>query len=437
MAIEEVENDEYVILPSNVDSSRYADRNEANDYIVPLSHPLHLTPDWRVGLAEITVPGCIYNIKSPWDRAITISFNIKKWDKTGNAFNKFGKVNIRVRPGQYSPKTFAKAVNSILSRLQVKPPPPSNLRPYRLFYGSLKYEEHTRKMAFHLKIGETIHITHPTLRRMLGFKDGDPYIFKHMRKNPIVAGNKKEKEEVVEEEEEEEEEDDFQVDEVSEWLKLTGVQEEPTEEEAAAAAAAAATSIELQEEGMEEDRGRRGRGGRARASETQPRRARREGTYTYTTEATVTSEGSVRETLDKIATLHGAKPRQKQYRVFRPSDVCKFDINGDQMYVYADIVEYCKVGHIDAPILRTIPIGGFQQGQGCSPTQHFEFKKIHYKKLKNRDIAEIRIKICNEFGEDMPFVEGRSTATLHFRQTKRRGRKRAADEDIANLLSAL
>ena len=183
--MENTSNSRFVYLPSDVDAGRYSHRNKASDYIVPLSHTLHLTPDWEVGLTEIIMPGCIYNIAKPWDRAMTITFSRKTYDREGHGFTKSGKLDIRVRPGQYTPEKYADFVNSVFERLEIRGPP-KQMRPFKLFHGRLKYEHSTRKMAFHLKLGESISIKHPILRRMLGFTDKDPKRFEHRKKEPIV-----------------------------------------------------------------------------------------------------------------------------------------------------------------------------------------------------------------------------------------------------------
>ena len=130
----------FVYLPSDVNSERYGGRNTAADYIVPLSKTLRLPPEWEVGL--IIMPGCIYNIADPWDRGITVAFKKKTVNREGHVFTKHGKVEIRVRPGQYTPEKYAEYVNSVLERLEIDPPAKDKV-PMKLFYGRLKYEHNT------------------------------------------------------------------------------------------------------------------------------------------------------------------------------------------------------------------------------------------------------------------------------------------------------
>ena len=363
----------FVYLPSDVNSERYGGRNTAADYIVPLSKTLRLPPEWEVGLMEIIMPGCIYNIADPWDRGITVAFKKKTVNREGHVFTKHGKVEIRVRPGQYTPEKYAEYVNSVLERLEIDPPAKDKV-PMKLFYGRLKYEHNTRKMAFQLRVGESISITNPVLRRMLGFTEGDPTIFRHIRKTAITSG------------------EHYKVKEISEWEEMGEGEEEEEEEEAEVA----------------------GGGRRGRESGGGPMRH----TYTDTSRRTVTTDGSVRDAVSAITTLYGGKQKQRRYRVFRPSGVCNFDINGQQLYVYADIADYDLVGETEAPVLRIIPIGTFQQGQGCFTSQHFEFKNVHYKGLRIRDIDTIHIRLCNTYGENVPFVEGVSSVVLNFREKK-------------------
>ena len=396
---------EFVYLSSDADVEGYNRRNTASDYIVPLARSLRVTPDWEVGLMEIIIPGCTYNVMKPWDRAITIGFERKTYDREGHGFTKRGKLFIRVREGQYSPLEFAEYVNSVLEKLQV-PGPGKQTAPFKLFHGRLKYEANTRRMAFHLRLGESIAVTHPVLRRMLGFTALDPLKFRHRRKkslSPIAGGGGGG-------DDDENVEQGYEVSEISDWKRTTP--------RAGQVAAAAGGTAEEEEDEMTDA------APEALEEATHPQRKRRNDgrrssrhTYSATAVGEVSTEGSVRDAVAAITTLHGGSAKMRRYHVFRPSDVCDFDINGQHMYVYADIAEYSRVGDTEAPLLRVVPLGSILDGKVCT-SEHVEFKNVHYRKLRGTHFDTIHIKLCNAYGEDMPFVRGDSLVVLHFRKTE-------------------
>ena len=92
-------NSEYVNISSDVDVTGFNKTNTAANFIVPLSKPLRLTPDWEVGLIHMTGPNYTYNIMPPWDRDMTVSYWKKMFRRDGNSWEKKGKINIRIRPG--------------------------------------------------------------------------------------------------------------------------------------------------------------------------------------------------------------------------------------------------------------------------------------------------------------------------------------------------
>ena len=94
------------------------------------------------------------------------------------------------------------------------------------------------------------------------------------------------------------------------------------------------------------------------------------------------------------------------------------DLNKGQepMYVYSDIMEPCPVGDTRSPLLRII-----QHNENYAESAslcHKEFTRIHYHKVKRKNINEIEIDIKDCYGEKIPFDRGILTVTLHLRRAK-------------------
>ena len=281
----------YVYLPSNVSvKGSLADSNNAAEFTVPLAETLYLDDDWEVGLAEIFIPGYTYNVAPPWNQGLNAVFNKKIYHDDSTHSMTRQVENIKVSKGSYDPLMFTTAVNRALGRLTYEGPPPQR-EVRRAFLGKLKYEKHSRKIAFALKWGEGIQVSDETLRRMLGFT----------RRHPEVIEN-----------------------------------------------------------------------------------------------------------VDKTT-----NPSKKS-RIMRLSHNVNFDINGPHMYVYLDIIEYSQVGKIRAPLARVVRVD-MNKGD-ADDSYHIAYEEIHYHPLKVFTISFITVRLCNTYGENMPFVHGSSMLVLHFRR---------------------
>jgi len=79
------------------------------------------------------------------------------------------------------------------------------------------------------------------------------------------------------------------------------------------------------------------------------------------------------------------------------------------MYIYSDIVSYSLVGDTKTPLLRVCNIGG-KHGDEIRVT----FTNPQYNLCQDFETIEININI--ELGKPMPFLNGKSIKTLHFRR---------------------
>ena len=84
------------------------------------------------------------------------------------------------------------------------------------------------------------------------------------------------------------------------------------------------------------------------------------------------------------------------------------------MYIYSDIVSHSLVGDTKAPLLRVCNMSG--GGEGGETRANFTIPQ--YMPVAYRDFETIEININNELGQPMPFMQGKSVCTLHFRRIK-------------------
>ena len=128
-----------------------------------------------------------------------------------------------------------------------------------------------------------------------------------------------------------------------------------------------------------------------------------------------------------LATMTGWESTGKE--IFNPGNAksrtllpypCQFDTNGDQMFVYTNIIQFSTVGSENMPLLCTVYLepGGFP----CNR----QFKQIQYHLLRVEEMDHIEILLKNSFGHDMDFKESgsHSVVVLHFRR-----RLRLSDEE--------
>ena len=81
------------------------------------------------------------------------------------------------------------------------------------------------------------------------------------------------------------------------------------------------------------------------------------------------------------------------------------------MYVDSDIVELSSVGSSQVPIMGFFPIRySFQE------TGHWLFNPPLYVRVKEKNIATIKINICTESSEEFPILNVLVTCRLHYRR---------------------
>ena len=89
------------------------------------------------------------------------------------------------------------------------------------------------------------------------------------------------------------------------------------------------------------------------------------------------------------------------------------EVNCQSLFVYCDILEHVIVGDTKAPLLRSISVSG-KHGDIVRET----FDKPMYVPIQKKHFESIEIDIRSDFGEPVPFVNGKSLMTLHFRMSK-------------------
>jgi len=81
------------------------------------------------------------------------------------------------------------------------------------------------------------------------------------------------------------------------------------------------------------------------------------------------------------------------------------------MYIYSNIVSYSLFGDTKTPLLRVCNISG-KHGDKTRVT----FTNPSYIPVAHQDFEMIEININNELGKPIPFLNGKSVITLHFRR---------------------
>ena len=83
----------------------------------------------------------------------------------------------------------------------------------------------------------------------------------------------------------------------------------------------------------------------------------------------------------------------------------------DSLFVYCDVLEYVPVGDTLAPLLRTVVVRG-KHGDQISE----KYINPMYLPVQKKSFDSIEINIMTDTGDAVPFVDGPSTVTLHFRR---------------------
>ena len=84
------------------------------------------------------------------------------------------------------------------------------------------------------------------------------------------------------------------------------------------------------------------------------------------------------------------------------------------IYVYSDIVQNSRVGEIEAPLLRIVPVNNSKHWT----TQYVEYQKIQYVPVSKNRFRQISIYLRSDTGDIVPFTTGRTIVTLGFRRVK-------------------
>ena len=95
------------------------------------------------------------------------------------------------------------------------------------------------------------------------------------------------------------------------------------------------------------------------------------------------------------------------------TNTCDVDRNCQSLYVYCDILEHIVVGDTKAPLLRNISVSG---KHGAVIRSLLE--KPVYLPVQKKHFDSIEIDIRSEFGDAVPFLNGKSLMTLHFCMSK-------------------
>ena len=82
------------------------------------------------------------------------------------------------------------------------------------------------------------------------------------------------------------------------------------------------------------------------------------------------------------------------------------------LFIYSDICEFIHVGNTLTPLLRTVAFNSKIYGDQV----YINYSNPIYVKVNKSFINSIEILVCDSTGETIPFVEGMTTLTLHFRR---------------------
>lgn len=83
------------------------------------------------------------------------------------------------------------------------------------------------------------------------------------------------------------------------------------------------------------------------------------------------------------------------------------------LFVYCDVLEHVPVGDTLAPLLRCVVVHGTHDSEHVIE----RFVNPMYLPVQKKEFESLEINIRTDTGDPMPFVDGRSSVTLHFRRT--------------------
>lgn len=82
------------------------------------------------------------------------------------------------------------------------------------------------------------------------------------------------------------------------------------------------------------------------------------------------------------------------------------------MMVYSDVAESSLVGDVEAPLLRVVPVIQKHWRYQCT-----EFTTPQYIPVSQKNVKSISMYIYTDYGQLVPFTDGRTIVTLDFRKT--------------------
>jgi hypothetical protein len=127
--------------------------------------------------------------------------------------------------------------------------------------------------------------------------------------------------------------------------------------------------------------------------------------------------------LGYVRICRGGRDLLREYSLYDFKREALLTINADlfpnmfpvkSIYVYSDIVENTRVGDVEAPLLRIIPVNNKKHWT----TQYVEYQNIQYIPVSKKRIRHISIYLRSDTGEIIPFTTGRTIVTLDFRRVK-------------------
>ena len=157
----------YVTLPSHDPNEIYMEKNKPNDFTIKLPETLFLDVlGWEVGLSEIFVPDYGYNLKSPRNESVKITYPRNVHDEDGNFLLKANVVDyIGIREGRYTAKNWVRSINDRIKETMYDPTTKEHL-----YMGRLRYHEVQNKIEVVLGMEESMTITDEMLVHMTGWE---------------------------------------------------------------------------------------------------------------------------------------------------------------------------------------------------------------------------------------------------------------------------
>lgn len=157
----------YVTLPSHDPNEIYLEKNKPNDFTIKLPETLFLDVlEWEVGLSEIFVPDYGYNLKSPRNESVKITYPRNVHDENGDFLLKANVVDyIGLREGRYTAKSWVRSVNDRIKETMYDPTTKEHL-----YLGRLRYHEVQNKIEVVLGMEEGMAITDEMLVHMTGWE---------------------------------------------------------------------------------------------------------------------------------------------------------------------------------------------------------------------------------------------------------------------------